>query len=124
MTSHKGMLEKRSKNDELGMLIRCSLQGRVAGASPSPEVWERIRARAEQSTVQGRIGFVRGGYRAAMIQLPRRFLSSLAKVNAFLFALGAQMWRQNAWKEWRFDPSYMHMRLLTDQCGVRWLLAL
>ena len=117
MTLHKGI-------DELGMLIQCSLRERVAGASPPPEVWERIRARAEQSTVQGRIGFTRGGYRAAMIQLSRRLLSSLVKVNAFLSALVVRVWHQNAWKEWRFDPSFVHVRLLTDQYGVRWLLAL
>ncbi len=122
MTLHKG-------RDELGMLIQCSLQERVAGACPPPEVWERIRARAEQSTMQGRIGFARGGYRAATIQLSRRLLSNLVEVNALLSALIVRVWyqkvwHQNVWKEWRFDPSYVHMRLLTDQYGARLLLAL
>ena len=147
MTLRKYMSEKRS-TDELGSLIQSALQARVAGASPPPGVWERIRVRAEQSTVrglalpprglhcegalvagvavsgvEGRVGPDRGGYRVAMNQLSRRLLSSLFKVNAFLSAQTVRARHQNVWKEWRFDPDFAHTRLLVDQYGFRWLLA-
>ncbi|MEE8390601.1 MAG: hypothetical protein V3S14_07375 [Anaerolineae bacterium] len=133
MTLHKDMAEKRS-TDELGNLIQWALRERVAGASPPPEVWERIHARIEQSTVrgpalsangafgvEGRVGPDRGGYRAAMKQLSRGFLWGLSKVNAFLSAQTVRVWHQNEWKEWRSDPDYTH--LLVDQYGFQLVLA-
>jgi len=151
MTLHKSILERHSQ-DELSALIRWTLRDRVAGASPSPEVWERIRtricARAEQSTVQGpalpprglhcegtlvagvavsrvegRVGSVRGGYRAAIIQLSQRLLWGLSRANEFLSAQTVGVRHQSEWKEWRLDPDYAHTRLLVDQCGFQLLLA-
>lgn len=146
MTLHKSILERHSQ-DELSALIRWTLRDRVAGASPSPEVWERIRARAEQSTVQGpalpprglvavsrvewpalskvegRVGSVRGGYRAAIIQLSQGLLWGLSRVNEFLSAQTVGVRRQNEWKEWRLDPDYAHARLLVEQCSFQLLLA-
>lgn len=142
MTLHKSILERHSQ-DELSALIRWALRDRVAGASPSPEVWERIRARirtrAEQSTVQGpalpprglvavsrvegRVGSVRGGYRAAIIQLSQGLLRGLSRANEFLSAQTVGVRRQNEWKEWRLDPDYAHARLLVEQCSFQLLLA-
>jgi hypothetical protein len=47
MTSHRNGLEGRFV-DELGSVIRWSLRERVAGAVPSPQVWERIEERVVQ----------------------------------------------------------------------------
>ncbi len=106
MTLRKGMEEKCAK-DELGFLLRWSLQERVAGASPSPEVWERILARAERPAVWRRSKFHRG-YRVVRVQL--------ARVNAFLVAqIVAWMWPQGRWVDWKFDPRFA--RTLFDQYG-------
>lgn len=106
MTLRKSMEEKHTK-DELGSLLRWSLQERVADASPSPEVWEEILARAERSAGWRRSSFYRG-YRAARGQL--------ARVNAFLVAqIVAWMWPQGRWVDWKFDPRFA--RTLFDQYG-------
>ena len=42
--------------DELDSLIRWALRERVAGATPSPYVWKRIRARVEHWAVLRRTG--------------------------------------------------------------------
>ena len=44
--------ENTYRNDEVDALIRWALRESVAGEEPSPEVWDRIRARLEQSKVQ------------------------------------------------------------------------
>ena len=86
MTLHKGMIEKRAK-DELGSLLSWSLEKRVAGASPSPEVWERILAQAERPAVWKSSRF-HLGYRAVRAQLVR--------VNAFIVAqIVSWRWPQN-----------------------------
>ena len=43
--------------DELGGLIRWALRKRVAGATPAPEVWGRIRERVERNVTPGRQRF-------------------------------------------------------------------
>jgi len=44
--------ENRYQSDEVDALVRWALRESVAGEEPSPEVWDRIRARLEQSKVQ------------------------------------------------------------------------
>jgi hypothetical protein len=44
--------EDTYRNDEVDALVRWALRDSVAGEEPSPEVWDRIRARLEQSKVQ------------------------------------------------------------------------
>jgi len=44
--------ENTYRNDEVDALVRWALRESVAGEEPSPEVWDRIRARLEQSKVQ------------------------------------------------------------------------
>ena len=58
MTSRRDVLERCSTH-ELDGLIRWALRERVAGASPSPDVWERIKAHIERCAVlrQTRWGF-------------------------------------------------------------------
>ena len=41
---------KRDRLDDLGRQIHWALQDRVADATPSPQTWERIQARAERET--------------------------------------------------------------------------
>ncbi len=55
MTSRRGVFEGRSA-DELDRVIRWALRERVAGASPSPDVWERIKARVEHWAMLKRTG--------------------------------------------------------------------
>ncbi len=89
--------EGRSAN-ELDRLIRWALRERVAGASPSPHVRERIKERVGRPTTWSLIGlrFSRG-YRAVV---PR-----LSKVDAFLSAqIASWTWPENRWVEWRRDP--------------------
>ena len=106
MTLRKGVEEKNTK-DELGSLLRWSLQERVAGASPSPEVWGRILTRAERSAVWRRSNF-HYGYRAVKVQL--------ARINAFFVAqIVAWMWPQGRWVDWKLDPRFA--RTLFDQYG-------
>ena len=40
------------QNDEIDALVRWVLQDSVAGEKPSPEVWDKIRARLEQPKTQ------------------------------------------------------------------------
>jgi len=108
MTSHRGALEGHS-TDELDSLIQWALQERVAGSSPPPWVWKRIRTFAECPTVWSlmRLRFSRG-HRAVVAQLSR--------VNTFLSAqISSWIWPQDTWVEWRFDPCFA--RLLVDQYG-------
>ncbi len=44
--------EDTYRNDEVDALVRWALRDSVAGEEPSPEVWDRIRARLGQSKVQ------------------------------------------------------------------------
>ena len=44
--------ENTYRKDEVDALVRWALRESVAGEEPSPEVWDRIRARLEQSKVQ------------------------------------------------------------------------
>lgn len=105
MTLHKDM--EKPSTDELGALIRWSLQERVVDASPSPEVWERILARAERPVVWKRPKFY-NGYRVVRAQL--------AKISVFLEAqIVSWLWPQGRWVEWRFDPRFT--RTLFDQYG-------
>lgn len=108
MTSHRDV-EGRSK-DELGTLIEWSLRESVAGASPSPEVWGRIRTRARRmATWRRRRSQFYSAYRTAMVHL--------SKAKAFLLAqIVGWMWpHQGRWVEWRFDPSFR--RQFFDQYG-------
>ncbi len=106
MILHKGPTEKRSQ-DELGPLVRWSLQESVAGSSPSPEVRERILACAERSVMWKRSEF-HYGYRAVRAQLSR--------ANVFLVAqIVSWMWPQGRWVDWKFDPRFT--RTLFDQYG-------
>ena len=108
MTSHRDVSEERSK-DELDALLRWSLRERVAGASPSVEVWERVRTRADRmATRKRRRSQFYSGYRTVMVQLSR--------VKAFLLAqIVLWLWPQGRWVEWRFDPRFT--RLFFDQYG-------
>jgi hypothetical protein len=121
---------KGHSRDELDTLLRWALEERVAQGSLPPQAWERIRVRAERirvraerSTARGRVEFGRPGYRAAMIRLSRGFLGGLSRAHAFLCAQTIQGWHQDAWKEWRLDPDFIHTRLLIDQCGFQFVLA-
>ena len=128
---------KGHSRDELDTLLRWALEERVAQGSLPPQAWERIRVRAERirvraerirvraerSTARGRIGSGRSGYRAAMMQLSLGFLGGLSRAHAFLCAQTIQGWHQDAWKEWRLDPDFIHTRLLIDQCGFQFVLA-
>lgn len=104
MTSRRDVSE-RCSTDELGGLIRCVLQESVAGASPPPWMWERIRALAERSTAWSLMGLrISTGYRVVMARLPR--------AGAFLSAqVASLMWSQSRWGEWRDDP-----------CSIRFLV--
>ena len=114
---------KGHSRDELDTLLRWALEERVAQGSLPPQAWERIRVRAERSTARGWVESGRSGYRAAMMQLSLGFLGGLSRAHAFLFARTAQVWHQDAWKEWRLDPDFIHTRLLIDQCGFQFVLA-
>jgi hypothetical protein len=48
----RGEEDTYCNNDEVDALVRWALRDSVAGEEPSPEVWDRIRARLEQSKVQ------------------------------------------------------------------------
>ncbi|HEY72096.1 MAG TPA: hypothetical protein G4N99_02360 [Thermoflexia bacterium] len=98
MILRKDVLE-RAQADELDGLIRWALRRRVAGASPSPQVWERIRARAERPKPWALVDLIASGYRMATIPL--------SKIDAFLSVqYTAFKWPQpkNEWVEWRYDP--------------------
>ena len=99
----RDVLEGRSM-DELDRLIRRTLRESVAGASPPPHVWERIRVCAGRSTAcGGRLGYYRV-YRAVMAWRSR--------ADAFLYAqIASSRWPQNEGGAWRCDPYYA--RLLT-----------
>jgi hypothetical protein len=114
MTSHRGV-ERRSM-DELDNLIQRSMKESVADASPPPDTWERIHARAERSMAWERIGFLfRGVYRATAAQT--------SQVSGFFLALiVAWIWPRGRWDDWRFDPS--RSRLLLEQYGFFTLLRL
>lgn len=97
MTLRKDAVD-RHPIDELGGLIRGALREKVAGTSPSPQVWERIRARAErsQSWKAVSLGLSRG-YREAM--------APLSRIDAFLSVQYAPWkWPQDEWVEWRHNP--------------------
>jgi hypothetical protein len=122
MTLRKRSLKGHSR-DELDIQIRWALEERVAQGSLPPQTWERIRAQAVRSTARGRVGSGRSGLWAAMIQASLGFLGGLSRAQAFLSARTAQVWHQNAWKEWRLDPDFVQTRLLVDQCGVQFMFA-
>jgi hypothetical protein len=114
MTSHRHILERRSE-DELGALIRWSLQESVAGNYPPPVVWERIRARAELSGVWRNLRS-RTGYRAAM--------AKWSTMRAFLLAQVALCMRpqyewEYRWVGGRLDP--YPSRYLFFEPGFSWL---
>ena len=44
--------ESTYPDDEMDALVRCALRDSVAGEEPSPEVWDKIRARLEQPKAQ------------------------------------------------------------------------
>jgi len=98
MTLRKDMLE-RAPAAELDGLIRWALRERVAGASPSPQVWEHIRARAERPKHWTLVDLIASGYRMATMLL--------SKMDAFLSVqYAAFKWPQpkNEWVEWRYNP--------------------
>jgi hypothetical protein len=53
---HKELPEKRSA-EVLDVLIGAALRGSVAGAEPSPRVWERIKERLEGRTLAKQASF-------------------------------------------------------------------
>jgi len=80
----------------LDSLVRYALRGRVAGASPSPKIGERIRARVERSKSRRAAGrrFSEGCRMVMMI--------SLSKMDTFL-SVWCAAWNKE-WVEWRYDP--------------------
>ena len=113
MISRKRGSERRS-GDGLDGLIRWSLQESVAGGSPSPETWERIRFRAERLAVWRRLGITfEGGYRATTAQLSRAR-------GFFLALLVSWIWPRGRWGDWNADP--YSSRMAFDQYGFFTLL--
>jgi len=108
MTSRKDMKERST--DKLGNLIRWALRERVAGASPPPWVWDRIRVRAERRAGWNLVRSIsEGGYRALIAQR--------STISSFLSArIVSWMWPQGRWVEWKLDPRFT--RLLADQYAL------
>lgn len=109
-------VSREHPTEELDGLIQRALREKVARASPSPRVWNRIRERAENSKVRTSPISHRNS-RVGMAQLARVFF----RLNAFLFAqIASWIWPRNEWVEWRLDPYFS--RLLIDQYGGLFLL--
>jgi len=102
MTSRRDMISGNRSKDELGALIRWSLQETVADAYPPPEVWERIRARAELPAMWRRL-MSRRGYRAAMARLSRMGAFLLAQVASWIQP--RYRW-EDRWVPGRLDPYF------------------
>ena len=100
MTLPRNCSEKSSR-DELDNLIQWALRERVAGTSPPPQTWKRIRARAKlyRSWRLIRFGLSRS-YQIAMVQL--------SKLDAFL-SMEYTPWPQSEWAEWRRDPWFTRL---------------
>jgi hypothetical protein len=114
MISHRRTLERCSE-DELDALIRWSLQESVAGAYPSPVVWERIRARAELSAMWRNLR-PRVGYRAAMARFSRMSAFLWAEI---VFWMRPRYEWEHRWMGERLDP--YSSRHLFFEPGFLWL---
>jgi len=88
----------RHPADDLGCLIQWALREVVAGVSPSPRVWERIRVRAERSESWRMVSYrLSRGY--------REVVAPLSRIDACLSVQYAPWkWPQNEWVEWRHNP--------------------
>ena len=97
--------EERTPADDLDGLIRWALRGRVAGDSPSPQVWEHIRARAERPKPWTLVALIASGYRMAKIPFLRAGVFLSAQYAAFR---QSQLRPQDEWGEWSYDPWVAH----------------
>jgi hypothetical protein len=115
MTSRRDVISGTRSEDELGALIRWSLQETVAEAGPPAEVWERIRAHAELPAMWRRLKS-RTGYRIAMARLSRAGTFLVAQV---AFWMRPRYRWEDSWAGGRLDPYCSS--LLCYEPGFLWL---
>jgi hypothetical protein len=114
MTSRRRVLE-RTSTDELGKIIGCALEDRIAGARPDTHVWGRIKHMVERTAVRDRMGM-----RLALPRISLRRTAMRSRMDAFLSAQVVSLAWPERRAEWWRSPGDTR---LVDQYGAMLQLA-